>query len=196
MVFGFFNPRRLDPKTDLNRPVNFVNWIEADKFCSILTEQERTAGRLKEGYEFRLPTEIEWEYACRAGENKPFGIGDGWNLDSTLANFDGAYPFGESDNGPTIGKSVTVGLYEANTWGLHDMHGNVWEWCLDSFTKSSLIVRTGTISSLEITRTIRGGGWTSSGRFCRATSRLGCPSTVKRPNLGFRVVIGRTEYQR
>ena len=190
VVFGRYDPLIHNQESDLNRPISFVSWVEAKIFCTILTEQERATGRLKKDYEFRLPTEIEWEYACHAGKSKTFGIGDGQNLNSNLANFDGAYPHGESVQGPTIGRTVIVGAYEGNEWGIHDMHGNVWEWCLDSFIDNSLIEQTANFSGLKITTVIRGGGWTSSGRFCQASSRIICLPTLKRPNLGFRVVIG------
>lgn len=168
------------------RPITYVSWLSAQEFCTALTAQERAAGRLVEGFEYRLPSENEWEYACRAGSNTPFGIGDGLNLDSSLANFDGEYSYGDGKQGPTLGKSVKVGSYEPNGWGLYDMHGNVWEWCIDPYRADHSKLDEG----VPVIRSIRGGGWTSSGRFCRSAVRLGCSETQPRTNTGFRIVLG------
>jgi len=191
VVFDRFEPENED-YDQLDRPVSFVSHSEANYFCKILTKRILDAGILDNIYEFRLPTEVEWEYACLAGKDKIFGVGDGDNLDSSLANFNGIYPHGKTVVGPTLGKTVSVGRYKGNDLGIHDMHGNVWEWCLDGFSDSKLNDRAANSSENIIATVIRGGSWTSSGRFCMAYSRIICLPTLKRPNLGFRIILSRT----
>jgi formylglycine-generating enzyme required for sulfatase activity len=99
-------------------PVEFVSWGSAMKFCQKLTQIEKTAGRLPEGWIYTLPTEAQWEYACRAGTTTAYSFGD--EITPKQANFS-----------RKIGKTTEVGTYPANAWGFHDMHGNVWEWCRD-----------------------------------------------------------------
>jgi antitoxin component YwqK of YwqJK toxin-antitoxin module len=100
------------------RPVEKVSWTDVTSFCNKLTASERVAGRLPVGMTYQLPTEAQWEYACRAGTKTTFSFGDG--LTSAQANISG---------GPR--ETTDVGKYPANAWGFHDMHGNVWEWCAD-----------------------------------------------------------------
>jgi formylglycine-generating enzyme required for sulfatase activity len=112
-------------------PVESVSWEDAQDFLKKLSAR---AGERKKGLKYRLPTEAEWEYACRAGRSgKTFHYGN--SLDSTQANFDGNYPYGGADKSPYLKRPCKVGSYKANAFGLHDMHGNVWEWCSDWFDK-------------------------------------------------------------
>src|SRR5262249_2137913 len=106
------------------RPVDEVSWLEAVEFCERLSRQ---TGKL-----YRLPSEAEWEYACRAGTTTPFHFGEA--ITPELANYDGQYPYGQAAKGQNRGETTEVGSFRvANDFGLYDMHGNVWEWCEDIY---------------------------------------------------------------
>ena len=109
-------------------PVGNVNFAEAEAFCRKLTELGRQSGDLPKDWEFRLPTEAQWEYACRAGTTTATSFGD--KLSSKQANFKGK-PYNGAEPGPSLNRAAKVGSYPANAWGLHDMHGNIFEWCRD-----------------------------------------------------------------
>src|SRR5439155_14541379 len=103
-------------------PVDQATWHQAVEFCRRLSEREP-------GRTYRLPSEAEWEYACRAGTTTAFHFGG--TLSSHQANFDGDRPYGNAPRGPFLGRTSAVGSYPPNAFGLHDMHGNLWEWCAD-----------------------------------------------------------------
>jgi len=109
-------------------PLGNVTFAEAEAFCRKLTELGRKSEDLPRGWEFRLPTEAQWEYACRAGTTTATAFGD--KLGSKQANVKNV-PYNGGEEGPALGKAAKVGSYPANAWGLHDMHGNVVEWCRD-----------------------------------------------------------------
>jgi len=178
-----------------NRPVEQVSWLDAMEYCRRLTETQRNAGCLPPGWTYRLPTSAEWEYACRAGTTTPFHYGT--QLLSGMANFDGVYEWDASvgelynTNGVHLWRTAPVGSYAPNAWGLYDMHGNVWEWCLDWYAGSlpggSVVNPRGPTSGTD--RVFRGGCWYNDGRFCRSAYRLrGLPS-LRGNDLGFRVVL-------
>ena len=175
-----------------NLPMENVSWVEANEYCTRLTARERTAGRLRLGHEYRLPTEAQWEYACRAGTTTATAFGR--SLSSVQANFNGENPYQNGSKGPALRKTTPVGKYGTNAFGLYDMHGNVWEWCADYFgkyPKGSLKDPTGPEKG-EL-RVNRGGGWDSLGENCRSARRDGNRPNDRLNDLGFRVVLVRVK---
>jgi formylglycine-generating enzyme required for sulfatase activity len=169
-------------------PVEMVNWHDAVSFCERLSAlaQEKAAGR-----SYRLPTEAEWEYACRAGTKTAYHVGD--SLSSRQANFNGNYPHGSAETGPFLSRTCKVGTYPANAWGLYDMHGNVREWCSDWFggdyyRRSPQRDPQGPRSG--VSRVVRGGTYGDFAATCRSAFRSN--GTVAPRNrysgIGFRVV--------
>ena len=165
-------------------PAIHVCWDDATEFCRTLTEKERRAGRLKPGESYRLPTEAEWEYACRAGSRTVyhFGIGAGGSL--------GEYDW-YKDNAVYIDEKYAheVGLKRANAWGLFDMHGNVSEWCSDWYGKYEESAVTDPQGPSEgSSRVYRGGNWNRYASYCQSASRNGLFPSYSSDELGFRVV--------
>ncbi len=160
-------------------PVEMVSWNDATAFCTKLTQREAAAGRLPAGWIYRLPTEAEWEYACRANRPTRYSFGDDAN-GTLLPQY--AW-FGEVDNGRTR----PVGTKLPNPWGLHDMHGNVWELCRDAmtYTGGSVTNPLGTGSG----RMSRGGSWHSLAPRCRSAARNPYNTTGREPWVGFRVAL-------
>jgi formylglycine-generating enzyme required for sulfatase activity/predicted Ser/Thr protein kinase len=149
-------------------PVESVDWTEADAYRRKLTKQ--SGGKLV----YRLPTEAEWEYSCRGGRpsSQPFGIGNGTYLSSAQANFDGNFPYGSATKGEYLRKTSCVGSYPPNPLGLHDMHGNVHEWCADWYEPYPAGKVTNPGGPLAgSSRVFRGGSWRDDAGYCRAASR-------------------------
>jgi formylglycine-generating enzyme required for sulfatase activity len=169
------------------RPVEHVSWTEVMEFCSRLTAQERAAGRLPEGYCYTLPTEAQWEYACRAGTTTPFNTGD--NLTTDQANYDGNYPYGGNAKGDFRDTTTPVGIFHANAWGFHDMHGNVWEWCSDRYETTPVGGDDPLGAASGSDRVRRGGGWGSIKQNCRSALRRGDASSFRDSYLGFRLAL-------
>ena len=173
---------------DLSRPVEQVSWNDATDYCAKLTQQELVAGRLPTGWVYRLPAESEWEYACRAGTTTAFHYGSA--LRSGMANFDGRYEYdassGEANNpsGIHLERTTTVGSYAPNSWGLYDMHGNVYQWCQDWHAD----YLTGILTQPP-TRIYRGGAWDMGGSLCRSAQRLSDIPPMTFNDVGFRVVL-------
>jgi formylglycine-generating enzyme required for sulfatase activity len=164
-----------------------ISWDEAVAFCTALSNlpAEREARRV-----YRLPTEAEWEYACRAGTRTAFHQGASLGCDQ--AHFDGAYPYGDGRRGPTLPRTVPVGSFPPNTWGLSDMHGNVWEWCADWFEdrfyqNSPRSDPRGPDSGIY--RVLRGGSWKNQAGTCRAAYRNALAPNQRQPFVGFRVLL-------
>lgn len=188
-----------------NLPVENLNWYDANSYCQQLTQQEQTAGRLPDGYVYRLPTEAEWEYACRAGTTTAFHYGD--ELRSGMANFRGTVEYSVSAGGTVsnpsgiaLERTTAVGSYAPNAWGIYDMHGNVWEWCSDWVTPYPTAPVTDPEHSDQVfgvpAKVLRGGNWKgqAGARSCRSAHRnFWVPESNNNwaGNYGFRVVLVR-----
>lgn len=169
-----------------NYPVYYVSWNAAKEFCEKLTEIEKKAGRLPEGYEYTLPTEAQWEYACRAGTTTALNSGKDLTDRDECSNMDevGWYGYNSADT------THPVGLKPPNAWGFYDMHGNVTEWCLDwegDYPTSSVIDPVG--PSTGLARVIRGGSWGYNAYSCRSAARLSNTPNSRWKNYGFRVAL-------
>jgi formylglycine-generating enzyme required for sulfatase activity len=167
-----------------DKPVEKVSWEEARAYAEKLTKKR------DDKHVYRLPSEAEWEYSCRGGRSssKPFGIGDGRSLSSRQANFDGNYPYGGADKGPYLQATCSVRSYDANALGLHDMHGNVWEWCADWYGPYPAGDVTNPRGASEGSdRVSRGGSWRHYARHCRAACRGRLEPGHRLNNLGFRL---------
>jgi formylglycine-generating enzyme len=166
-------------------PIYWARHDDAMAFCRKLTESERAAGRLPSGWEYCLPTEAQWEYACRAGTTTATAFGD--KLNSAEANFDGNYPYNGAEKGPYLQRTAEVGSYRPNAWGLHEMQGNVWEWCADWYDEALAGGDDPVGPAQGGYRAIRGGGWNDRGRSCRSANRFRVPLGFRFISLGFRV---------
>ncbi|MBQ8285782.1 MAG: formylglycine-generating enzyme family protein [Thermoguttaceae bacterium] len=178
------NPSKFDSNSLY--PVEKVSWADAQDFIAKLN----ALGVAPEGFAFRLPTEAEWEYACRAGTTTPYFWGSRLNGDK--ANCDGRYPYGTSTTGEYLDRTTAVGSYDANAWGLYDMHGNVWEWCADwygAYGSGSQTDPTGPKSGSL--RVLRGGSWYLDAEYSRSACRGYCGPTYRFNYNGFRLVLGR-----
>ena len=163
-------------------PVECVSWTECDEFCDKLSS--------KLGLTLSLPTEEQWEYACRAGTTTAYSFGS--SLNGQEANCNGNYPYGTSTKGPYLEKTVPVKSYAPNAWGLYDMHGNVMEWCQDwydsdYYAESPMSDPTGPSSGPY--RVFRGGSWSDYAQGCRSSCRNGDTLGNGNTGLGFRVVL-------
>jgi formylglycine-generating enzyme required for sulfatase activity len=170
-----------------------VSWHEAQAFCEKLSEQTKRA--------VRLPTEAEWEYACRAGTTTAFAFGK--TITTDQVNYDGNYPYADTSKGKYRECTVNVDSFTPNAWGLYQMHGNVWEWCLDEFhdsysEKPARLKSNGNEvwGELKVNEEdnrayiLRGGSWYSDAIYCRSASRLRYYARSQVIPLGFRVVFG------
>jgi formylglycine-generating enzyme required for sulfatase activity len=161
-----------------NLPVEQVSWHDCAAFC------KKLSGKDKKPY--RLPTEAEWEYACRASTTTPYHFGA--TLDSAQANYNGNFIYGNGKPGVYREKTTPVGSFPANAWGLHDMHGNVWQWCSDwhgGYARNDLTDPQGPKTGKN--RMQRGGSWGSHPIFCRAANRNFIAPDQRTEYAGFRV---------
>jgi formylglycine-generating enzyme required for sulfatase activity len=167
-----------------NRPVEQVSWYEAMEFC------QRLRGECG-GLNFALPSEAQWEYACRAGTTTPFHFGE--TISNRLANYDGSLDYKKGRIGEYRRRTTDVASFPANDWGLYDMHGNVWEWCADHWHDTyegapedgrawiDNPVR------VELTRLVRGGSWIHDPWICRSAYRFFLSPEYRYIDTGFRV---------
>jgi len=162
-------------------PVERVSWADAQKFCKQLTK--------KTTLDFYLPSETQWEYACRAGTSTPFSFGE--TLTVEVANFNGEHTFGEEPRGFYRHVSTAGNTFPPNAFGLYDMHGNLWEWCEDNWLdgySSSPRDDSSYQNHKSVHRVARGGSWHEPPTLCRSTSRLKVLQTDADEVMGFRVV--------
>jgi formylglycine-generating enzyme len=165
---------------DENLPVDGVSWEDAVKFCRLLSQ--------KEGRIYRLPTEAEWEYGCRAGTTTPFHTGQ--TISSDQANFDGESSDGDQPKGIHRKKRMAVGSFPPNAWGLHDMHGNLWEWCSDWYGPYSGQDVTDPAGPAEgSARVLRGGSWSNDRSLLRSAFRRRYAPQRRDGYSGFRVAL-------
>jgi formylglycine-generating enzyme required for sulfatase activity len=184
--------RKLEPyplrfKGD-DRPVENVSWFAAMEFCNRLSQRT--------GRTYTLPSEAQWEYACRADTITPFHFGA--TITPELANYDGNQTYANGPKGESQGKTTPVASFPANAWGLHDMHGNVWEWCLDHWHNSYEGAPSDGSAWLDPvqseeedkmkSRLLRGGSWSNGPRYCRSAYRSRNEPDFALGNVGFRVV--------
>jgi len=198
-----------------NLPVEYVSWYDALVFCNKLSVSKGLSpaysigGKTNEwgtipaqsgtnatwdavtivansnGY--RLPTEAQWEYACRAGTTTPFSTGN--NITTSQANYNGNWPYNNNARGIYREKTTNVGSFAPNAWGLYDMYGNVYEWCWDRYGDYSSGAQTDPTGAVSGTgRVIRGGSWNSSAKDVRSADRYFNDPNDRSHALGFRLV--------
>ena len=166
-----------------HRPVERISWENAVEFCRRLSNHS--------GREYRLPSEAEWEYACRAGTTTPFHFGE--TITTDLANYDGNHAYGAAPKGIFRDRTTKVGSFPANGFGLYDMHGNVWEWCEDDWHgnyKGAPMDGSAWLSAGEQgeKKVVRSGSWVDLPVVCRSASRFNESRDRQHALLGFRIV--------
>jgi formylglycine-generating enzyme required for sulfatase activity/tRNA A-37 threonylcarbamoyl transferase component Bud32 len=189
--------RKLEPNPSFfkggNRPVEYVSWYDAVEFCARLASLTKRA--------YSLPSEAQWEYACRAGTTTPFHFGE--TLTTDLANYNSHYTYGNGPKGIYREETTEVGSFGvANAFGLYDMHGNVWEWCLDDWHRnyegaptdgSAWFNGNDNLSQKQGKSVLRGGSWINNPVLCRSAFRdygIGAVRDLTLINIGFRVACG------
>jgi formylglycine-generating enzyme required for sulfatase activity len=164
-------------------PVDNVNWAAANNFCKKLSQ---TTGK-----SVHLPTEAQWEYACRAGTTTPFNTGK--TISTDQANYKGDDVYGKGKKGEYRRKTTPVDMFKPNAWGLYDMHGNLFQWCSDwydknYYAKGKNIDPAGPATANGI-KMLRGGSWFSPPHDCRSAHRYPDGQVFGHPYFGFRVVV-------
>ena len=175
------NPSRFKGE---NLPVEMVSWKGCQKFIQAINER-------KPGLDLRLPTEAEWEYACRAGTETPFSFGV--NISPEQVNYDGNYPYHRGGQGEYRKKTVAVKSLLCNEWGLYEMHGNVWEWCCDWKVEYPYLPVVDPVGpDTGSVRVLRGGSWVSIARLCRSACRFHRGPFNRFDDIGFRLARGQS----
>ncbi len=167
--------------TDDKNPVERVSWNDAVTFCKALSKRD--------GVTYRLPTEAEWEYGCRAGTTTPFYTGE--TISTDQANYGGNYTYGNGRKDVYRRKTLPVASFSANPWGLYDMHGNVEEWCQDGYDGDyyGKSPKNDPLAPKGSSRVLRGGSWFINPSYCRSANRLRFEPSFTCFNMGFRVVV-------
>jgi formylglycine-generating enzyme required for sulfatase activity len=170
------NPSRFTENNYL--PVESVSWDNCQEFIKSLREKDKKP--------YRLPSEAEWEYCCRAGTTTPFHFGR--TISTEQANYCGESVYGNGKQGVDRRKTTPVGSFPGNAWGLHDMHGNVWQWCQDwygDYPQKDVVDPQGPYTAKE--RVLRGGSWVHYPQRCRSAYRLSCEPHWRYDYYGLRV---------
>ncbi|MBD2136363.1 formylglycine-generating enzyme family protein, partial [Anabaena sp. FACHB-1237] len=170
-----------------NLPVERVSWNDAVAFCKKLSQ--------KTGKDYRLPSEAQWEYACRAGTTTPFYFGE--SITPDLVNYDGNFPYADAPKGQYRQQTTEVGSFPPNAFGLYDMHGNVWEWCLDDWHENYINAVSGVLTcgsswysqDNNSYKPRRGGCRRSDAQTCRSANRDWSARDTLNEDLGFRVLF-------
>jgi formylglycine-generating enzyme len=171
-------------KDNVNNPVENISWHGVQQFIA-------TLNAFNHGLQACLPSEAEWEYACRAGTTTPFAFGE--NITPALVNYNGNQPYAGCNQGLYREKTVPIKALPSNLWGLYGMHGNVWEWCQDWYgSHSENSVRDPTGLRLGIRRVLRGGSWLDGGWSARSACRCGNAPDDRFRHVGFRFALGQT----
>lgn len=165
-------------------PVVYVNWQDAMSFCQKLTDLERRSGRLQQDWEYALPSKAQWEHACRAGTRTRYSFGDevdeldryAWYLDNAFLN--------REQYGHEVGKKLP------NAWQLYDVHGNVWEWCRDSYAEKLPGVKDPLVAKEESRRVARGASWRHEAKSCRSAVRYGFDASVRQKSQAISISFG------
>jgi len=200
-----------------NLPVEKVNWYDALVFCNKLSVKNGLTPAysilgstdtsdwgtipvypeinaawdaveiVNEANGYRLPTEAQWEYACRAGTTTPFNTGE--NITTDQANYNGHYPYKNNPEGIFLETTVEVGTFKPNAWGLYDMHGNVWEWCWDWHARYAEDTQKNPQGAIiGAYRVARGGSWNNNARFLRSAARGSSAPAFRESIIGLRIV--------
>jgi formylglycine-generating enzyme required for sulfatase activity len=179
------NPAYFKDREDSDRrPVERVSWYDAVEFCQRLSKLT--------GQEYRLPSEAEWEYACRAGTTTPFHFGE--TITTDLANYNGNYTYASEPKGKYREQTTPVGSFPLNAFGLYDMHGNVWEWCADDWHDNYEGAPTDGSAWLDNNENcshywlLRGGSWNNNPQNCRSANRNNNYPDDRNNDIGLRVV--------
>jgi formylglycine-generating enzyme required for sulfatase activity len=164
-----------------NRPVENVSWLDAQEFCARISKAT--------GKKYSLPSEAQWEYACRAGTTTPFYFGN--IITTDLVNYDGNYAYGDAPKGKYRKQTTDVGSFPPNAFGLYDMHGNVWEWCLDDWVGNYNNAPTdgNVVTSQSGYKLLRGGSWYYNPSYCRSAYRYYHFPDGRDNRSGFRLVV-------
>lgn len=177
-----------------NNPVENVSWFDAQKFCQQLSQLT--------GQKYRLLSEAEWEYACRANSTTSFCYGT--TITSELANYKASFGYGVGGSGKWRQETTEVGIFPANNFGLYDVHGNVWEWCEDHWHENYLqapsngkpwLENSNSVDE-ELPRVIRGGSWDDTAYYCRSGVRLWALPSFKGGLIGFRIACDSIDFSR